>query len=438
MDAVPEFVEGERPVVKGGGQAEPVFHEALLPRPVPRVHGAHLGQRDVALVDEHDEIIGEIVQQGHGRGPRGAPRNDPAVILDPRTVSQFLHHLHVVRGPLMYALGFQQFLLAFEPGDALLHLPSDLSDGPFHFLRRRYIMAGGIDGNVGNAVHGMPGDGVDLADPVDLVSEKLDPDGFPVGIGGVDLHRVAPDTELVPLKCEIVPLVTDLHQFLQQLVPVSRLPDPERDHHVRIVDGVSQSVNAADGRYHDHVPALEQARRRAVAQTFDLVVDGTVLLDVRVRMGDIRLRLIVIIVADEILHGVVREKLLELGTQLGRQRLVVRQHQRRPLQFFDNLGHRVGLSAPGDPQQRLLLQAQGEPLGNGGDRLRLVSGRFVFALHSELRHSGPPSVSFFPLRHASRSPAGCFFPWEDCRRLFPVQARSSFSGKSRGRRNCPV
>ena len=57
----------------------------------------------------------------------------------------------------------------------------------------------------------------------------------------------------------------------------------------------------------------------------DLFVDGGVFLDVHVGLGDVGLRLVVIVVADEVLHRVVREELLELAVELGRQGLVVGQ-----------------------------------------------------------------------------------------------------------------
>ena len=82
-----------------------------------------------------------------------------------------------------------------------------------------------------------------------------------------------------------------------------------------------------------------------MAQALDLVVDGGVLFDEGIRVGDIRLRLVVVVVGDEIFHGVVREELPELLAQLGCQGLVVGQHQGGPLDPFDDLGHGIGLAA---------------------------------------------------------------------------------------------
>ena len=70
------------------------------------------------------------------------------------------------------------------------------------------------------------------------------------------------------------------------------------------------------------------------AQAVDLLVDVGVLLDVGVVLRDVGLGLVVVVVGDEVLDGVVREELAELGVELGGQRLVVGQHQRRPLDLL--------------------------------------------------------------------------------------------------------
>ena len=69
---------------------------------------------------------------------------------------------------------------------------------------------------------------------------------------------------------------------------------------------------------------------------------------------DVRLGLVVVVVGDEVLDRVLGEELLELGAELGRQRLVVGHDQRRPLDLLDHVGHREGLAGAGDAEQRLM------------------------------------------------------------------------------------
>ena len=80
---------------------------------------------------------------------------------------------------------------------------------------------------------------------------------------------------------------------------------------------------------------VSSAEVAAVAQPVDLVVDRRVLLDVGVARRHVGLGLVVVVVADEVLDPVVGEELAELVGQLGGQRLVGRDHQRRALHLLD-------------------------------------------------------------------------------------------------------
>ena len=121
-------------------------------------------------------------------------------------------------------------------------------------------------------------------------------------------------------------------------------------------------------------------------QPLDLRVDGCVLFDKGIRVGNIRLRLVVVVVGDEILHRILRKKLPELLAQLGRQRLVVGQHQGGPLDLFDDLGHSVGLAAAGNAQQHLLAQPRLQPRRQLLNGLRLVAGGGIFRHNFEFWH----------------------------------------------------
>ena len=116
----------------------------------------------------------------------------------------------------------------------------------------------------------------------------------------------------------------------------------------------SQAIDAGDGGDDDHIAAFEQRTRGRVAHAIDLLVHRGFLLDVRVRGGHVRFRLIVVVVGDEVLHGVVREEPAELLIELGRQRLVVRDDQTGPLRTRHQMRHREGLAGAGHPQEHLV------------------------------------------------------------------------------------
>ena len=223
-DAALKFLEFQRPVVEGAGQAEAIPHQRFLSGPVAVVHGPDLRQRHMALVHKQQEIIGKEVQQGHRCAACRTVGNDAGIVLDAGAVAQLPHHLYVILRPLADALSLYQHLIVIEIFYLVLQFLPDLAQGPVHLLLGGDIVAGGVDGHmVQHPVH-RAGEGVKVGDPVDLVPKELHPDGVILIVGGVDLHRVPPHPEAVPLKGHVIPLVAVLHQTAQQLVPVPLRP----------------------------------------------------------------------------------------------------------------------------------------------------------------------------------------------------------------------
>ena len=64
------------------------------------------------LVDEQQEVLGEIIQQGRRRLARRPAGEVPGVVLDAVAVAHLLDHLQVEAGALLQALGLQEFARA--------------------------------------------------------------------------------------------------------------------------------------------------------------------------------------------------------------------------------------------------------------------------------------------------------------------------------------
>jgi hypothetical protein len=142
-----------------------------------------------------------------------------------------------------------------------------------------------------------------------------------------------------------------------------------------------------------------------VAHAVDLLVDRRFLLDIGVGPRDIGLGLVVIVIGDEIFDGVVREERLELAVELGGQRLVGGEDQRRALRRLDHLGHGKGLAGAGDAEQHLGALARfasnaADALDELVDGLRLVAGGLELRLDDE-RHA---AFRFFRPRRPVRHP----------------------------------
>ena len=127
-----------------------------------------------------------------------------------------------------------------------------------------------------------------------------------------------------------------------------------------------------------------------MAQLVDLVVDLQLLLDVGVGTRDVRLGLIIVVIADEKLHAVVREELAELVAKLRGEGLVVRDDEGGTLQFLDDVRHRESLAAARDAEEHLggkaALQPRREPLYRRG---LIAAGRIVA---DKLERSHSPEI----------------------------------------------
>ena len=209
---------------------------------------------------------------------------------------------------------------------------------------------------------------------VHLVAEQLDPDAD-LFVRGIDVHDVAPHAERPAAEVVVVSLVLDLDELAEDLVAPDRLPALERQHHAVIRLGRPEAVDARHAGDDDDVAALEERPGGRQPHAVDLLVDRRLFLDVRVGRRHVGFRLVVVVVADEVLDRVLGEEAAELLEQLRRQRLVVDHHQRRPVHAGDGLGHRERLARPGDAEQHLVAVAAFEAFGQLADGARLVAGK---------------------------------------------------------------
>ena len=101
--------------------------------------------------------------------------------------------------------------------------------------------------------------------------------------------------------------------------------------------------------------------------------------------GDVGLGLVVVVVTDEVAHRVVRQEQPELVVELCRQRLVGRDHQRRPVDAADDVGHGEGLARTRDPQQHLVPAPPLQPSH------QFLDGPGLVPLGLEVRHQAKPA-----------------------------------------------
>ena len=343
-DALLEFLKAQGAVVKGTRQAEAVGNECFLACAVAVVHGANLRQGDMAFIDEDDVVLGEIIQQGIRRVAGLSAVEVAGVVFNARAVAQLAEHLDIILRALGDALGFNQIALFLEFPNAHIEVMLDAADGAVDGVARRCVMRRGIDGNVFQNHQRMPADDVDGADAVDFVAKEFHADGTLVVSGGEDFDYIAAHAECAALKLNVAAVVLNFDKLTHQLVALHRHAGAQRDHHAFVLGRIAHRIDAGNGRDDDDVPTLAQSSRCAVAQAFDLLVDGGVLFNIGIGRGDIGFRLIVVIIGNEILDRAVRKEFAEFRAKLCGKRLVVRDDERRTLDALDDGRHRIGFA----------------------------------------------------------------------------------------------
>ena len=372
------LLEVQRPVVERRRQAEAVRDEDLLARPVAGIHAADLRHRLVALVHDHQRIVRQVVEQRGRRRAGRAARQVAGVVLDPVAVADLPDHLEVEHRPLVQALRLEQLAFRLELPAIPLELLLDRSDRLLRAVARGDEVRLRVDRHLVEPPDHLSGQRVEPGELVDLVAEQADAQRVLL-VRRHDFDDVAADAEGAASELGVVALVLDLDQLAEDLVAIDALADLERQEHAVVGLGRAEAVDARHARHDDDVAALEERPRGGQPHPVDLVVDRRFLLDVRVGGRDVGLRLVVVVVADEVLDGVLREEALEFLVELRGERLVVRHDQRGPVHRGDDLRHRVRLARAGDAEQHLVRVAAVQPLHQFRDGADLVAAHFEVA-----------------------------------------------------------
>src|ERR671913_1178837 len=175
-DPVEELLPLQWAVVHGRREPEAVVDEGALARHVTLVHRPDLRHRDVRLVDDEEEVLGEVVDEAVGRRSPWSPVDVHGVVLDAGARPDLPHHLDVVGRPHPQALRLEELALPLEQGELLLELLLDADDGTLHPSRPCDVVRRREDVHLVLVPHHLAGHRVEGVERLDLVSEELDAD----------------------------------------------------------------------------------------------------------------------------------------------------------------------------------------------------------------------------------------------------------------------
>ncbi len=219
-----EFFKLQRPVIHGRRQAEPKLHQCGFARTVAPVHGAQLPHGDMAFIDKHQGIGGQIVDQRGRRLARRRTRQMPRIVFDALTKAQLLQHLEIKTGALLQALGLDQLVVGHQLGKALAQFLFDRFDRPQYGFARGHIMRTREHSKAGHGVPHLAGKGIEHIQRFDFVVEHGDAQRQLGMFCGEYVDDLATGTKMPAGKLYIVALVLHGNQPAQEFLAGMRSP----------------------------------------------------------------------------------------------------------------------------------------------------------------------------------------------------------------------
>ena len=330
------------------------------------------------LVEDAQEIVREVVEQRRRRLAFLPATQMPRVVLDALAKAHLLEHLEVEHGPLLEALSLEQLVRPLELLEAHAELVADGRDGLPALLFRRHVVRARIDRILLQVPDRLTTQRIHEADALDLVAPELDADRVRVFVRREDLHGIAAHAEGAAVKVDVVALVLQLDEATKETGAQVLFAGLQPNEHLPIPIGASDAVDATHRRHDDRIATAQERARGRMTHAVDGVIDDGVLLDISIGRRNVRFRLIVVVIADEVLHRIVREELFHFAIELRCECLVRRHDERRPVRLRDHVRDGEGLAAAGDAEQGLVLVLGLEARRELGDGLGLISlGREV-------------------------------------------------------------
>ena len=133
-----------------------------------------------------------------------------------------------------------------------------------------------------------------------------------------------------------------------------------------------------------------------MTQTLHLLINRGVLFNERISLRHISLRLIVVVVRNEIFDRIMRQQLTQLIRQLCGKSLILNHHQGGTLHRLNEPRRRGRLTGTGGTHEHNIFFAILHPLSQLRDGFWLIPGRFVLA--NNLKR-GDDSVNFLRKTH---------------------------------------
>lgn len=338
----------------------------------------NLGNGYVALVDDHEEVLGKIVQETVGFGALGSAIEIAGVVLDARAIAEFFDHLHVVGDALLQSVSLGLFA-SFAEGKGLLYkVVLNMTDGIGHLVFGGNEEVGGEEGCLLKVGEGVGRGGVDGFNALDLVAKEGEAEGV-IFVGHKDIYGVSLDTKAASVELHLVADILRILKLAHEGGGRNELTYCNFNNSAKEIVGVAQTIEAGDGGDDDDVPsARHECHGGAETQLVEFLIYGQVFFYIGIGGGNVGLGLIIVVVRDEVLNGIVWEEGFELLIELGRQSLVVAEHKGWLVGLSNDIGNGESLARARDTEQGLMTFATVDAIDELAYGLGLVAHGFIF------------------------------------------------------------
>ena len=305
------------------------------------------------FVHKEQKIFGKIVEQTGRRLARLAAVEVAGVVFNAVAVAELFNHFEVKLGALLNALGLHKLPVLLEIGEPHRQFIAYVAGSPLEVVLRGNKVAGRVQHGFAYLGQHLAREGVNLAHEVDIVAKKFQPQRPLVMVGGNDFKGIAAHAEGAAVEVVIIALVVHFHQPGDELVHGEVLSHLNGNDHLGVIFRRAKAVDARNRSHNDHIAPGQQGVGGGVAQLVYVVVDGRIFFNIGVRGRNIGLRLVVVVIADKIFHGIARKQPPELAVKLGGQSFVGGQHQGRAVTAGNDVGHAKSFAGAGNAQQNL-------------------------------------------------------------------------------------
>ena len=187
------------------------------------------------------------------------------------------------------------------------------------------------------------------------------------------INGLAPDAKATPRKIHVIAFILHPHQLADHLSLAQLVAAAQGHHHLVVTFRFADAVNGRDRGHHNHIASLQNTLGAAQPQLLNVLIDGAVFFNEEVTLGHIGLRLVIVVITDEILHSVARKKLTKLAVKLRSQCFVGGKHNGRPSQTRDHIGHGESFARTRHAQKGLKNFTIIHPLDQLINCLRLIA-----------------------------------------------------------------